>query len=217
MAREFANTAGSPNIDYINYSVIPAVAGLATCSLVMRIAGDSDCPNFGTAFSIDDVGSANFVGVFREGVGANIGWAFRNASAAPRQHCPFTFDGTMRSLVITYDGGATPKTVAYVDGVSKTITSVGSLPTTIGSGQTVCGFGMLAGFRFNGRIADCGVYNRVITPAEALIHAAGYSCRNFQRGLIFYAPLIRDAHDIAGGGAPTITGTTVSAHPRIYA
>lgn len=216
MAREFANTAGSPNIDYISYSGVPAVAGLATCSLVMRVAGDSNCPNYGTIFSIDNVGSTSFVGAFREGTGNNIGWAFRNASAAPRQHCPFTFDGTLRSVVITYDGGATPKTVAYVNGVSQTITTVGSLPTTIGSGQTVCGFGMLSGFRFNGRVSDVGVYNRVITPAEALIHAAGYSCLKFPRGLIWYAPLIREVHDIVGGLTGTITGTTVSDHPRIY-
>jgi len=218
MARDCANTDGSPDIDYITYSGVPPVAGLATCSIVLRVALDSDCPSYGDVFSVSDgLYANNYVGVFRESTGNNIGWSFRNGSGSPRQYCPFTCDGTMRSFIIAYDGGATPKTVAYVNGASQTITMVSALPTSIGSGQTVCGIAQFAGFRMNGRVAEAVIYNRVITSAEALIHAAGYTTNHFPRGRIFYAPLIREVHDIVGGLTGTITGTTVSDHPRIYA
>lgn len=216
MARDFANTSGSPNIDHITYSGVPPVSGLGTVSFAIRLAGDSDCPNYGTIININ--GSAGASGIFlgRNSTGARLYVAFRNASTTPIQDFPFTFDGAFRSVVVTWNGSATPKTVAYVDGVSQTVSGDAETHTTIG---TVTDFILSspAGLRWNGRACDLGIYNRVITPAEALMHAAGYSCRNFPRGLIFYAPLIREVHDIAGGLTGTITGTTVSDHPRIYA
>lgn len=215
MARDFANTSGSPNIDYITYSGVPAVAGLATCSIVGRIAVDSDTVSFGGIFSVTDAGTFNAVACGRDGTSNGLFATFRNANATTSTF-PFTCDGATRSVVITYDGGATPKVVAYVDGVSQTVTTQPT-NTTIGTGQTSCVIAPIAGGRFNGRASDLAVYNRVITPAEALIHAAGYSCRNFPRGLIFYAPLIREVRDIVCGLTGTITGTTVSDHPRIYA
>lgn len=215
MAREFANTAGSPNIDYIVYSGVPPVAGLATCSIVGRIAVDSDTVSYGGIFNVTDAGTLNAVAVGRNDAGNNLFVTFRNASVTT-SYFPFTCDGTTRSVVITYDGGATPKVVAYVDGVSQTVTTQPT-NTTIGTGQTTCGIAPVAAGRFNGRAADLAIYNRVITPAEALIHAAGYTTNHFPRGRIFCAPLIREVHDIVGGLTGTITGTTVSDHPRIYA
>lgn len=217
MARDFANTAGSPNIDYITYSGVPPVAGLATCSIVVRIAGDSDCVSYGAFLNITDnpATNQNAVGLGRELTNNVMYCAFRNANGSLRTF-PFTFDGTMRSVIVTFDGSASPKDVAYVNGVSQTLSGTLS-NTTIGTGQTSHVISSISGYRWNGRACDLGIYNRVITPAEALIHAAGYSCRNFPRGLIFYAPMIREVNDIVGGLTGTITGTTVSDHPRIYA
>lgn len=216
MALEFTNT-GTNNTDYITYSGVPAVAGLATCSMVLRIAGDSNCPNFSGALHLQQSGGYNDVSVGREGTVAKMYFCFRNGSSAPRQTFPFTFDGTMRSVVVCYDGGASPKTTAYVDGSAQTISGTAFTNTTIGSGQTACVIGGSTGFRWNGRIAEAAIYNRVITPAEALIHTAGYTTNHFPRGRIFCAPLIRELHDIVGGLTGTATGTSVSEHPRIYA
>lgn len=215
MAREFANTAGSPNIDYVTYSGVPPVAGLATCSIVMRVAIDSDCPNYGSIFVCEDAARDDGIGAGRHGTGNDLFALFRNAEAVKITRFPFTCDGTMRSVVVTYDGGATPKVVAYVAGTSQTVTDQPT-STTIGT-PTEMGLASDTGFRMNGRLAELAIYNRVLTQAEATMHAAGFSCRNFPRGLIFYAPLIREVHDIAGGLTGTITGTTVSDHPRIYA
>lgn len=214
MARDFANTSGSPNIDHITYSGVPPIAGLAACSMVMRLAGDSDCPSYGTILYVMNGGGTAGIALGRSATGANLYHAFRNG-VSDLSTFPFTFDGTFRSVIVTFDGSASPKDTAYVDGASQTISGTVIAPT-IGTPTSMLVSGP-TGYRFNGRIADFGIYSRVITPDEALIHAAGYSCRNFPRGLIFYAPLIREVHDIAGGLTGTITGTTVSDHPRIYA
>lgn len=217
MARDFANTAGSPNIDYVTYSGVPAVAGLATCSIVARISGDSDAPNFANAITASSPSFNNDVALFRNGTTNAIAACFRNAGSTPAITFPFTYDGAIHSVIFTYNGPASPSCViGYLDGVSQTL-SGSTTNGTIGTGHTAFVVGGVSGFRWNGRIAEAAIYNRVITPAEALIHAAGYSCRNFPRGLIFYAPLIREVHDIAGGLTGTITGTTVADHPRIYA
>lgn len=214
MAREFANTAGSPNIDYVVYSSFPPISGLATCSVVMRVALDSDCPNYGNIFKCVNVAQDSGISGGRYTIVNTMFTLFRNAEAGKITRFPFTCDGTMRSVVSTFDGGAGTKCVAYVDGTSQTVTDQPT-STTIGT-PTQMGLANNAGFRMNGRLAELAIYNRVLTQAEATMHANGMSCLKFPRGLIFYAPLIREVHDIVGGLTGTITGTTVSDHPRIY-
>lgn len=215
MARNFANTAGSPNIDYIVYSGVPPVSGLAACAVAIRLAGDSDCPNYGTLIDITGSGAANGVFLGRSGLTNNLYFAFRGGNTLPLQSVPFMFDGVFRSVVLTYNGSATPKTVAYVDGVAQTISGTPSNTATIG---TVTNFRISspAGNRWNGRFADLGIYNRVLSASEAAMHAAGSACSLFPRGLICHIEAIRDVHDICGGLTGTITGTTVATHPRIH-
>lgn len=215
MARDFANTAGSPNIDYITYSGVPPVTGLGTVSFAVRLAGDSDCPNYGTILDITGSGTANGIFLGRNAVGSDLYIAFRNGSISPLQVIPFTFDGAFRSVVVTWDGGASPKTVAYVDGVAQTVTGSPGSHTTIGT-VTTFRISSPVGNRWNGRFADLGIYNRVLSASEAAMHAAGSACSLFPRGLVCHIQAIRDVHDICGGLTGTITGTTVATHPRIY-
>ena len=217
MAIDFANTTGSPNIDYITYSGVPPVSGLGTVSIALRLAGDSDCVSYGTI--IDIAGSAQASGVFlgRNATGQGLYVAFRNGSVTPIQGfgASFAFDGAFRSVVVTWDGSASPKTVAYVNGVSQTISGPTGTHTVIGT-PTAFALASPAGYRWNGRIADFGIYNRVLTAAEAAQHAAGVSCLQNPRGLICYVPGIRDVQDVVGGKTGTKTGTAVATHPRIY-
>lgn len=70
----------------------------------------------------------------------------------------------------------------------------------------------------NGYLAECGVWNRVITDAEIVILSKAYSPLFLPRGLIFYAPLIgrnSPETDIKGGLTGTVTGAVAIAHPRI--
>lgn len=210
MARTFANG------DKIAYSGVPPVDNLSTLSIVMRMSGNSGCPSYGTAIVLVDSGDGFCsISVGRNDLENNLYFTSADPFVnVPR--FPFTFDGVMRSVVCTFDGGAGKKYGAFVGGVSQTVTNQDSNTTTGGTRNTFS-VGRDTPYGWVGSIAEVGIYNRVITQAEATMHAAGYSCRNFPRGLIFYAPLIREVNDIAGGLTGTITGTTVSDHPRIYA
>ncbi len=199
----------------IAYSGVPPVSGLSQCSIVARIAGNSSTNNFGYVLDISDAGNINTVALLRNGAHSELFTCFRNLNGASAAF-PFAFDGVMRSVVARFDGAASPKCSAFVDGVSQTFTLDNHVNTTIGSSQVNCSIGGLPSLRWNGIIAELAVYNRLITADEANAHSKGVSCLHFPRGLIFYAPLIREVHDIVGGLTGTPSGTTVTEHTRIY-
>ena len=71
---------------------------------------------------------------------------------------------------------------------------------------------------FNGLLAEVGIWNAALSPAEIASLAKGVTCDKIRpQNLVFYAPLIRDLLDQKGG--KTITnnnGATVANHPCIY-
>ncbi len=83
----------------------------------------------------------------------------------------------------------------------------------IGSGAGSEGFNSY----FDGQIAEAAVYNVILTAAEMLQLAAGFSPRFVRpQSLVCYYPLIREIHDYGPQGATlTNDGTTVFPHPRV--
>ena len=71
----------------------------------------------------------------------------------------------------------------------------------------------------NGRLAEVGIWNAVLTAAEIASLAKGMTCDKVRpQNLVFYAPLVRDLIDQKGGLAITNNnGATVANHPRVYA
>ena len=71
---------------------------------------------------------------------------------------------------------------------------------------------------YSGDIADCGIWNVVLTDAEIASLAKGMACDKVRpQSLVFYAPLARDLIDVRGGLAITNNNTaTVANHTRIY-
>jgi len=65
-----------------------------------------------------------------------------------------------------------------------------------------------------GDIAEVAMWNRVLTAAEFAILKL-YSPMVIPRGLIFYAPIIRDTHDVISGHIGTVTGASVAVHPPL--
>lgn len=107
----------------------------------------------------------------------------------------------------------------YIDGTEATY-----LSTVNGTGtEIVANSGFSIGGRvsddlrnFNGRTADPAVWNRVISSKEIAMLAARYSPLFCPNGIMWYAPLIREATNPYNNTAPTLDGTTVIEHPRIY-
>ena len=71
---------------------------------------------------------------------------------------------------------------------------------------------------FNGKIANVGIWERIVTNPEITSLATGLACNKIRNNnLIFYAPLIRDLNDLKNGQITNMNGATQdSDHPRIY-
>jgi hypothetical protein len=104
----------------------------------------------------------------------------------------------------------------YLNGVASSAAS-----GTANISPQVIWVGAFAGVadRFQGQIAEVGIWNTDLTAAEIASLAKGMTCDKVRpQSLVFYAPLVRDLIDAKGG--LTITnnnGATVANHPRVYA
>jgi hypothetical protein len=109
---------------------------------------------------------------------------------------------------------------AFIDGAETNSATSNAGPTNpnsvlVGSRVAIGNFGAY----FDGDIAEVGIWNVALTAAEIASLADGFTCDRVRpQSLVFYAPLIRDLHDIARGLAITNNNTaTVANHPRVYA
>lgn len=66
-----------------------------------------------------------------------------------------------------------------------------------------------------GRLAECGLWNRVLGAAEIAALADGFSPHFFRRGGLNYWPLTRTLHDLWGGDTLTASSVDVAEHCRI--
>jgi len=100
---------------------------------------------------------------------------------------------------------------AYLYGISGTT-------NTQTSGTQDTANAVVVGASFIGDVAEVGVWNVALTAAEIASLAKGVRCDSIRpQSLTFYAPLVRELHDIEGGltlGNPS--SIPVSDHPRIY-
>lgn len=111
---------------------------------------------------------------------------------------------------------------AYLDGVAATTNTTSRAP----SGADRISIGKPAESSpasseyFTGDIAEVGIWDVDLTAAEILSLSKGVTPPNIRPGnLVFYAPLVRDdsaGRDLVGGLSLTYTGTSASAHPRVF-
>lgn len=73
-------------------------------------------------------------------------------------------------------------------------------------------------FWVNGRLAEAAIWSVALTQDERRSLAAGFPPRRVRpQSLVFYAPLLRDVHDLRDARAYLTRGTpSVFAHPRRY-
>lgn len=131
--------------------------------------------------------------------------------------------GTWFHAAATFSGNTPMNLAAFINGGSKgTNNSVNYTPsgincTTIGALAANIGAGNLFYGHFNGQIAECGIWDVVLSDEEIASLADGISCNKVRpQSLRFYAPLVRDIFDYSRGLTLTNVSTTVAEHPRIY-
>jgi len=125
--------------------------------------------------------------------------------------------GTWTHVLATCDGVMTTGSSAhiYINGtVFDDASANGATETTANSGFQLGGRSSDDARNFDGRIAEVGVWNRVVSAGEIAALAKGFPPDHFPYLLEFHDPLIRAAGNRRGGAA-TLDGTTVIEHPRV--
>jgi hypothetical protein len=215
MAYEFNGTS-----QYLNTASAPVTAAPLTLAVwfypdtnttsyaLLSIADNTEA--FSNRFGITVLGAAagDPIQVFAQGQG-NIGAANSTAaftSGAWNHACGVFESATSRTVYLNAGNSATNNTNITPSGVDRIRIAARFL-----SG--------LPGIYFDGKIAEVGIWNAALTPAEIASLAKGMTCDKVRpQSLVFYAPLVRDLIDQKGG--LTITnnnGATVANHPRVYA
>jgi hypothetical protein len=116
-------------------------------------------------------------------------------------------------------GAAATDTVIYKNGAVLGVDAVSVNGT--GTPTALTGINSLGGRSFDdlrnldGRLAEVGRWNRVLSAAEVAALAKGYVPKCFLPGLKFYMPLVRSVYNVCSGGAVTLDGTSVIAHPPL--
>jgi hypothetical protein len=121
-------------------------------------------------------------------------------------HVLVTWDGTQNASGVTIyvDGSAVSSSFLF-DGAG---TQYGSLwYWDLGHNTLTVGL--------EGKLAEGGVWTRVLAAGERASLAAGYSPLLFPKGLVFAPPLVRDAVDPISGqvGSASVTPPAAFAHP----
>lgn len=127
------------------------------------------------------------------------------------------------SVITTFDGSNTSNTpIVYVDGSSVTITQVNAPSGTFGTGSANWYFGNRAdGTRnWDGKLAECACWNKILTASEVQALARGVAPFFLQAAsLVFYLPLLG-----VGSGEPdwgpsrvsqTLTGSAKVSHAPV--
>ncbi len=109
----------------------------------------------------------------------------------------------------------------YLNGVSETVTQDVTNETGAGPGSTTDPY--VIGNRgsddarpFDGLLAEFAIWDAILTPAEFAALGVGVSPILIRpESLVEYLPMLRDNVGPIGG-APTIQGTAVQPHPRVF-
>ncbi len=153
--------------------------------------------------------------------GLRIGWYMDFSTAMSIETTNnATATGSWQHILLTYDGLLEADDVGfYVNGgVISTFEfrTDGVAPPPVLTGSQSIGGRIFDDTRnLNGRIAEVGWWNRVLSAGEIAALAVGFSPLSIPDGLVFAPDLIRDQRDPVSGKAGTLDGTTVSEHPRI--
>lgn len=125
-------------------------------------------------------------------------------------------DGSWQPLIGTDDGS---DRYVYWNGGSATDST--NLSSLTGIDLVTIGAWSKSGGRqnyFNGGIAECAIWTRILSAAERASLQANFSPLFIPNGLVFYAPLWREVYDLVGGLALSggSTGGQTDHPPIIY-
>lgn len=216
MARGFGTTLGVGSSDRIvsNYATAPTQQTLSLKYNLASFASDFDKLLSQNETSGPTINSLNV---------QSSSIAFRRGGSGSGQHWLCTDYGTATNTwfqyAISFDASSvTNDPVIFIDGISRTVTQAGSNPASLsaGAGNWVVGNNASGSRNIDGRIAEVAIWDVILTPGEMAAVTRGVSPLLIRPGnLQEYLPLIRNTASRLLA-APTVTGTAVQPHPRVF-
>jgi len=211
-------TDGTSSHYILRTTAISGLAGGATATMSVWLyrASSGTTSHCGTA-----EGTTNGLG-FEHWSDNNIYSFARNGAAGFDTTDSTIVSSGWHHYVLVYDGtqSALDRLDVYYDGVKQTMNHTGDdHGATMGSMESM-GWGhdtSTGSARYTaGSYAETAWYDDVLTPAEIASLASGVTPVLIRpRALVHYWPLVDTTQDVVGGEEPTLTGTTVLAHPRV--
>lgn len=126
----------------------------------------------------------------------------------------YTIGLTWHGVVLTYSAGSNADVKFYVDGAEQS--SASAVTPNACDGSFRVGNAGTGNERWRGRSREVAVWNRALTPAEAIALTKGFSPLFFRRGLIMFSPSVRTLLELRKGGTVTNSSTTYSnSEPRV--
>jgi hypothetical protein len=141
-------------------------------------------------------------------------YAFFANNVTGWHHYAFKFDGSQT--------GNSNRLKAFGDGVNKTLSFVGTIPSSTSNNSQIETFS-IGRMQYNstwsiGDFAEIGIWHAILTDEEILSLSKGMTCNKVRpQSLVTYIPLVRNIQDLARGMTLTDTNSTVANHPRVYA
>ena len=127
---------------------------------------------------------------------------------------------TWFSFTGTYDGTSVR---LYVDGVLEATTAIAPSTAIAETRITLMNTpdltsGWAAGTQFSdGQVAECAVWTATLTADEAASLGKGFRPPRIRpQSLFFYAPRVRDTHDMRGEPLTSFGAGAVTDHPRVF-
>lgn len=215
MARGFGSTFGSGSTDSISTSLTTLVASPRSYSCWFWINGLGG-GSLGRLFD----SSTTTAGVDTLFISAEFNYQRAFSISTVTFQFPVPSSSAWHHLLIVYDAGNTANVpTIYVDGVSQTVTVAGTANGTAVTTSNDYRLGNResgANRNWDGMIAEFAIWNALLTSSEATALSKGASPMFIRLpSLVEYVPLIRDNTSVILA-PPTITGTAVQPHPRIF-
>jgi len=188
--------------------------------LAYVISGGANQTIFMTA---SDISSGNYRGAIEtlppDTSGFQFAFVYSWTTSQGKWHTGDLSLDTWYHFLVTYDRGDTANNpIMYVDGVSQSITEkdtpVGTAKTGVDS--VIFGENVGGGQDYDGRCAEVGFWNRILSPSEAVLQSKMMSPDFTLRGLKAYWDLIRNLNERMQGANLTLSGATVIEHPRVF-
>lgn len=222
MARLFNGTSGK-----ITFNTVPAQEGntLLSVSFQLYRHGNGE-GGYGVVFESAASGPvARGPGFYNDNGTSGWGLVFFSAHTTGGQwSVAYPTNDQWNVYTMTLDQSSTANDpIIYKNGASvgitERITPSGALKTDQDT-LTIGNRSIDDGLTWDGRIAEFGVWNRILTADEAAGLGKGMSPLCFKRGLVFYAPLwggTAQEVDLMNAAIGTISGSSASKieHPRV--